>query len=115
MLNYRYEHAHNDYLEFAADIGVPAALLLFGSLWLLTFKLIRRALILERTDDRILATGCAGAMLALLLHSLTDFNLQIPANAFIFAWIAGTAAGIVRAPARSSLPRIIKQPHWAAR
>lgn len=95
-LNTFYERAHNDYLEYAADIGIPAALLLFGSLWVLVAQVARRALALERSRDRILAAGCAGAMASLLLHSITEFNLQMPANAFLFAWIAGTAAGLVK-------------------
>ncbi len=89
-----FDHAHNDYLEFAADIGIPATVLLFGSLWVLVVNVARRALVLERTKEKILAAGCAGALAALLTHSLTDFNLQIPANALIFAWIAGTAAAL---------------------
>ena len=95
-----FEHAHNDYLEFAADIGIPATVLLFGSFWVLAVKVTKRAFLLERTKDRVLAAGCAGAMVAMLIHEATDFNLQIPANAFIFAWIAGTAAALCRAPAR---------------
>jgi len=33
--------------------------------------------------------GCMGSVLALLIHSVTDFNLQIPANALIFAMVLG--------------------------
>ena len=98
MLDRLYEHAHNDYFEFAAEIGIPAALLLFGSLWILVFKVARRTRVLERSRDRILAAGCAGAMATLLIHGLTDFNLQIPANAYVFSWIAGTASALVRKP-----------------
>lgn len=94
-----FEHAHNDYMEFASDIGVPAAILLFGGVWLLLLRLIRQTLLLEGTRDRVLAGGCAGAMVSLLLHEITDFNLQIPANAMIFAWIVGTAAALVWKPA----------------
>ena len=97
-----FEHAHNDYLEFAADIGIPATVLLFGGFWVLAVKVARRAFSLDRTKDRILAAGCAGAMVALLIHEITDFNLQIPANAFIFAWIAGTAAALCRARLRDT-------------
>lgn len=97
-LDRRYEHAHNDYLEFAADMGIPASLLLFGGLWILTGKVARKSIFFEHTRDRILGAGCAGALAALLAHGFTDFNLQIPANAFIFAWIAGTAAALVRKP-----------------
>jgi O-antigen ligase len=93
-----YGHAHNDYLEFAADIGIPAAVLLFGSLWVLVARVARRAHLLRRSRDKIVAAGCAGAMAAILIHGITDFNLQIPSNAFIFAWIAGTGAALLRKP-----------------
>jgi O-antigen ligase len=93
-----YEHAHNDYLEFASDIGIPATVLLFGSLWVLVLRVARRAQFLDRSRDKILAAGCAGAMAAILIHGITDFNLQIPANAYLFSWIAGTAAALVRRP-----------------
>jgi hypothetical protein len=35
----------------------------------------------------------AGALAAILLHSLVDFNLYIPANAMLLAWIAGMVVG----------------------
>ena len=101
LLSVRYDHAHNDYLELAADLGVPAAVVFWAGLWILLGKVSRKALRLHRSHDQILAVGCAGALLALSLHSLTDFNLQIPSNAFLFSWIAGTAAGIVQKGAGS--------------
>jgi O-antigen ligase len=100
FFNSLYQHAHNDYLEFASEIGVPAAALLFGALWALAIRVARRALTLESVREKVLASGCAGAMTALLVHGITDFNLQIPANAFIFSWIAGTAAALLHRPKR---------------
>jgi O-antigen ligase len=94
FLSYRYEHAHNDYLEFAAEIGLPAALLLFGGLWALLASVARAAVVSNDRGSRVLAAGCAGALFAILLHAITDFNLQIPANALLFCWVAGTAAGV---------------------
>ena len=41
---------------------------------------------------------------ALLIHSVTDFNLQIPANAMLFAWIAGTATALVTHSNRGAVP-----------
>jgi hypothetical protein len=35
------------------------------------------------------ALGCIGSTTALLLHSITDFNLQIPSNALVFAVVLG--------------------------
>ena len=31
-------------------------------------------------------------MLAMLLHSIVDFNMYVPVNAAVFAWVAGIAA-----------------------
>ena len=104
-----YEHAHSDYLEFAAEIGIPGAVLLFASLWALVILVAQRALVLERAREKILAAGCAGAMAAILMHGITDFNLQIPANAFIFSWIAGTAAALVRK--RNQSPVVVERKH----
>jgi O-antigen ligase len=103
MLNMRYGHAHNDYLEFAADIGIPGALLLFSSLWALVLRVGRSALEFPHFRDRAVAAGCAGAMAAILIHGITDFNLQIPANAFIFACVAGTAAALVQERSKKKL------------
>jgi len=89
-----YEHAHSDYLEFAAEIGVPAALLLFGGLWALLAGAARAAVVSNDRESRVLAAGSAGALAAILLHAVTDFNLQIPANALLFCWVAGTAMGV---------------------
>ena len=89
-----YEHAHSDYLEFASELGIPAAVLLFGGLWVLAVGASRAAVRHSDRERRVLAAGSAGALAAILLHSITDFNLQIPANGLLFYWIAGTAAGV---------------------
>ena len=108
LLDSRYEHAHSDYLEFACELGVPVALLLFGSLWALAACAARAAVVLNRHEDRLLAAGSTGALVAILLHSVTDFNLQIPANALWFSCIAGTAAGA--ATALRTNPRVAPLP-----
>jgi O-antigen ligase len=95
QFQYHIDHAHNDYLEYAAELGVPIALLLFGSLWWLTIRLAGSLRGLSRRSDLVLASGCCGAILSLLLHSLTDFNLAIPANALVLAWVCGTGAGLL--------------------
>jgi O-antigen ligase len=89
-----YDHAHNDYAEFAVELGLPAALLL-GSGVLLSLGVALAAQ--RRRHDRLmkgLGLGAGMGMLALLIHSSTDFNLQIPANAAMFmvlmalAWVS---------------------------
>jgi O-antigen ligase len=84
-------HAHNDYLEFASELGIPAALMLFGGIFYLLLKSARSFRRNENRLDRTLALGCFGSILSILLHSLTDFNLQIPANALVFVVVLGMA------------------------
>jgi hypothetical protein len=50
-------------------------------------------------EERYFAVACAGALAAILLHSLADFNLYIPANAMLLAWIAGMSPQARPAPA----------------
>lgn len=88
------DYAHNDYLQYASEIGLAAAVLLFGCLWYLLFRTGRFALNVPSARARVLATGLTGALLAALLHATTEFNFHIPANALLFAWVAGTAAGL---------------------
>jgi hypothetical protein len=44
-----------------------------------------------------LAIACAGSFTAILLHSFVDFNLYVPANSLLFAWIAGIGSAHLRA------------------
>jgi O-antigen ligase len=90
-------HAHNDYLELASDLGIPAAALFFGSTGALLMRVARKVASSEVSFERAMALGCLGSIAAILLHSLTDFNLYIPANALVFSLILGLAASIPRA------------------
>lgn len=89
-----YDHAHEDYLEIMADVGVIGAGLL-GLVVLLSFWAALRALY-RRHDPLMRGMAFASMMgiIALLIHSTVDFNLQIPANAATFmvvlalGWIA---------------------------
>lgn len=89
-----YDHAHNDILEFAAETGIIGIVLLI-SIVLLSLYAAIRALSLRREPLMIGGAFAATmAILALIIHSFVDFNLQIPANAATFmvilalAWIA---------------------------
>ena len=87
-------HAHNDYLEFAADLGIPATLTLFASILLVLARAMRAFLFGEEDFDRVVALGCVGGVCAILLHSFADFNLYIPANALLFSVILGLGVAV---------------------
>ncbi|OFV95863.1 MAG: hypothetical protein A3F68_00960 [Acidobacteria bacterium RIFCSPLOWO2_12_FULL_54_10] len=94
-LTYLIDHAHNDYLEFAVELGIPAAILFFGMFFFLLWKSGAAFYSLRSESKRFLALGSCGSIFAILLHSLTDFNLQIPANALTFAIILGLTVGSI--------------------
>jgi O-antigen ligase len=84
-------HAHNDYVELASDVGVPAALMLFATFVFILARATRAFLRAAGNFDRAIALGCVGSIVAILLHSLTDFNLYMPANALVFSVVLGLA------------------------
>lgn len=81
--------AHNDFLELLFEGGllliVPAVALVIGFLfaWI---KLLRRQARDSFTDLQMVA---GLGVLLMLLHSLVDFNLHIPANMGYFAFLSG--------------------------
>lgn len=80
----RLSFAHNDYLEFAAENGLPggAALAAAG----IGLALVLAARWRRRRSNFAKGVGL-GALLgvtAILVHGFTDFNLQITANAMYF-------------------------------
>lgn len=84
------EHAHCDPLQIAVECG------LFGfAIAALAFALwLREALRAIRTTPaahRLPIAGAMAAVVAVVVHSLVEFDLQIPANATWVAAIAGLA------------------------
>lgn len=82
-----YDHAHNDYLQFAIEFGLPATLLLgfivLWSLWQTVYTMRHRRNNLMKGT----AFGCMMAIIGMLIHISVDFNLQAPANAVYFVLI----------------------------
>lgn len=83
------EHVHNDFLEFATDAGIPGAALLFLPIVYLLVKMVVVFLRDPRRYRSSVLLGCIGSVLAILIHSAMDFNLQIPANALTLAVVLG--------------------------
>ncbi len=87
-----YDAAHNDYLQVAAEggllVGVPAALLLivFGAC-------VRRGVRRTSPDTSAywIRAGAVSGLAAIAIQEAVDFSLQIPANALLFAALAGIA------------------------
>ncbi len=92
-------YAHNDYLQVVADAGIPGALLAILFVGVLGVALLRSVHI---TDPglRGVAFGAGVGCIGLLIHSVVDFNLQIPSNAiaFLFASVMLVRASSIGVP-----------------
>lgn len=111
--HYYWDHAHNDYVEIAADNGLIG----LGILGLFVVLTAARGIAVLRKRRSSLPRGIAFgglmALLSLMIHSAVDFNLQTPANALTLVvvmsmiWIASelpsgdTAHALVKKARRS--------------
>jgi O-antigen ligase len=77
------EHAHNDYLQVAADAGVVGVVLGLGFLVIFA-RNVRRGTNVADAYLRGIALGASGACFAILVHSMFDFVLHITAVAVMF-------------------------------
>jgi O-antigen ligase len=111
MVNAHVDHAHNDYLELTADTGLVGVALLFLPVLFLLIKMIASFLHDSSHYRRAVTLGCIGSVLSILIHSTTDFNLQIPANALTFAVVLGIG---YKAGYLESAPKNLAPPSPAA-
>lgn len=91
--------AHNDYLQIVADAGIFGAII---ALWFI-FLLARDTVRASRHGSRVMsgtALGAAGGLFALFVHSLFDFNFQIPSNALLFLVLISLVSRIASEAAR---------------
>ncbi|MCU0783640.1 MAG: O-antigen ligase family protein [Verrucomicrobia bacterium] len=88
----RPDRAHNEYLNTLADWGVVGMALVAAALGVLfvgvlrTWKHVRRSENEFKTNQSnkfAFVVGASLGLLALLIHSAVDFNMQIPANAIL--------------------------------
>ncbi len=99
------ERAHNDYLDCLADWGVAGAAIL-GTTWILlavgglrTLRQVRRDpgnIEAKRSSRYAFVLGTLCGLGALLVHSFTDFNFHIPANALVAVTLLALLTGYTR-------------------
>ncbi len=85
--------AHNDYLQIVADCGIVGGAI---TLWFLIVLFRDFARALSHRDEMMagMALGCGGGVVAMLVHSLFDFNLQLPSNALLFLVLTAIVSNI---------------------
>lgn len=82
-------YAHNDYLQLLAETGFLGGFTLLIALLLFLVHVVKRFRSLRDYRMITFAAGGISACVAIAVHSVVDFNLYIPANAFHLALIMG--------------------------
>lgn len=110
-LQWRPEYAHGDLLQLAAEYGAVGWLLMAavaGCFFWQVARIVRQS---DSSGERAFAIGSAVGVTAILVHSLVDFNLHIPANALLVAALLGFTAAMSNGHNfrwRETLPRPAK-------
>ncbi|MGA7561289.1 MAG: O-antigen ligase family protein [Terriglobales bacterium] len=100
--------AHNDYLQLLVETGLAGFSI---AVWFLVLVFRRSAAKLKNwteTASGALTVACLLGCVGILVHSLLDFNLQIPANAALFYVLCALAAC---APIQESQRRRVLRRH----
>ncbi len=84
--------AHNDYVQLTVETGLAGMLSALGFLYLVFGSALRTIHRKNRGWGSAVSLAAMVGCVALLVHSLFDFNLEIPANAATFAFLAGLAS-----------------------
>jgi O-antigen ligase len=105
--NFFVNEAHNDYLQLLAETG------LLGFVTMIWFQIVLYRTAFQKIGNwtsevtGALSLSCMLGVTGILVHSLFDFNLQIPANAALFYVFCTLAAGprlLQRARKRRPVP-----------
>ena len=87
------DFVHNDYIQFLTEMGVAGFAIAAALMGTLVFNAVRTFALGDRSEAYFLQLACLGSFAAIGLHSAADFNLYIPANAMLLAWICGISSG----------------------
>lgn len=89
---YYVEHAHNEFLEILAEMGL-IGFALYGAFIILLTVLIGRALLHTRNQEDLCLLGLWGGILGILIHNLFTVTLRFTPSAFLFWSFSGAAIG----------------------
>jgi O-antigen ligase len=82
--NFFVNEAHNDYVQLLAEMGIAGFAIMLWFLIVLYRQASRKTGNWTREVSGAATLACSLGIVGILVHSLVDFNLQIPANAALF-------------------------------
>jgi O-antigen ligase len=82
------DHAENDFLQMASETGLIGVGLLSTLFVFLFYRAVSGIRSLShRQPQRYIGIGGMVGILALMLHSIVETNIQIPSNAFLYTFL----------------------------
>jgi O-antigen ligase/tetratricopeptide (TPR) repeat protein len=95
-------YVHNDWLQVACETGVLGAVAAYAGIALFLAGLLRRVRRREDPYCRLIFGGAFGGVVAMLFHSLVDFNLyMVSANGLVFTVLLGVCHAAAHMKGRS--------------
>jgi len=107
-LTSRFFMAHNDYLHFISETGIPLIVLM---VWMIIGLYLKGMTKLSNLSRLIRGTtlGAMSGITALLFFSIFDFNLHIPANAILFTVLAAIVVSPIPGTGKHSAERMARR------
>lgn len=88
-------NADNDFVETLADTGLVGLAMTGGMIFFFFYPVVQVWRVRRNTFVKCMAAAGVASCGALLVHSFTDFNMHVPANAMLITVIAGVTYATV--------------------
>ena len=89
--------AHNVYLQWLLQVGVPGALAMFGSVAVVLVATARG--VARRSSQQTLGVACLAVVVVFAVHGLVDYAFEEPSMAAFFSVVLGLGYGMAHRPA----------------
>ncbi len=97
------DHAENDYIELLTEGGIIAFLLAGWFLCSVLYRSYKTFLQRKESYSIYLSIGSAAGLLAIMIHSVVDFNLHIGSNGLYFFFLCGLLVSATHTRMREKL------------
>jgi O-antigen ligase len=95
--------AHNVYLQWLLQQGVPGAMAIIGCITVVLAATLRG--VARRTTQQALGAGCLAVAAVFAVHGLVDYAIEDPSMAAFFSAILGLGFGLSQRPAGGKIRR----------
>jgi len=100
-------HAHNDYLEYLAELGIPGGVLMITLLALIWFSAWKMANDRRSPVQSLMGAAFLVGITAVLSHAMVDFPLSLPVSSiFLWTWAGAISTVWISNPDKKTTARL---------